>query len=275
MTANVVNCIVASGIFVLPAAVAAILGPGWLVAYVICAVAITLVFLSLAEAASRVSETGGPYRYVDVAFGPYAGVLVGAVIWFSAVASSAAVVNIFAGTLAAVVPVLGTTVGRVALLIATYAVLTAINIRGVRAGALVVEVVTIAKVAPLVLLVAVGLFVLRGQHVAVSGHAPIGTIGRATLELFFAFTGIEVALTPAGEVANPSRTMPRAVLLALAIVTALYIGVHYVAQGVLGPGLALDQVAPLAATAAATVAPSATVSARPSIETSRAISTPR
>jgi amino acid transporter len=246
MTANVVNCIVASGIFVLPAAVAAILGPGWLVAYVICAVAITLVFLSLAEAASRVSETGGPYRYVDVAFGPYAGVLLGAVIWFSAVASSAAVVNIFAGTLAAVAPVLGTTMGRVALLIATYTVLTAINIRGVRAGALVVEVVTVAKVAPLVLLVAVGLFALRGQHVPVSGHAPIGTIGRATLELFFAFTGIEVALTPAGEVANPSRTMPRAVLLALAIVTALYIGVHYVAQGVLGPGLAVDQVAPLA-----------------------------
>ena len=246
MTANVVNCIVASGIFVLPATVAAVLGPGWLVAYVICAVAITLVFLSLAEAASRVSETGGPYRYVDVAFGPYAGVLLGAVIWFSAVASSAAVVNIFAGTLAAVAPVLGTTMGRVALLIATYTVLTAINIRGVRAGALVVEVVTVAKVAPLVLLVAVGLFVLRGQHVAVSGHAPIGTIGRATLELFFAFTGIEVALTPAGEVANPSRTMPRAVLLALAIVTALYIGVHYVAQGVLGPGLAVDQVAPLA-----------------------------
>jgi basic amino acid/polyamine antiporter, APA family len=173
-------------------------------------------------------------------------VLLGAVIWFSAVASSAAVVNIFAGTLAAVVPALGTTVGRVALLIATYTVLTAINIRGVRAGALVVEVVTVAKVAPLVLLVAVGLFALRGQHVPVSGHAPIGTIGRATLELFFAFTGIEVALTPAGEVANPSRTMPRAVLLALGIVTALYIGVHYVAQGVLGPGLALDQVAPLA-----------------------------
>jgi APA family basic amino acid/polyamine antiporter len=256
MTANVVNCIVASGIFVLPATVAAILGPGWLVAYVICAVAITLVFLSLAEAASRVSETGGPYRYVDVAFGPYAGVLLGAVIWFSAVASSAAVVNIFAGTLAAVVPALGTTVGRIALLIATYAVLTAINIRGVRAGALVVEVVTVAKVAPLVLLVVVGLFALRGQHVPVSLHAPIGTIGRATLELFFAFTGIEVALTPAGEVANPSRTMPRAVLLALAIVTALYIGTHYVAQGVLGAGLAADPVAPLADAASRLFGPS-------------------
>jgi amino acid transporter len=83
----------------------------------------------------------------------------------------------------------------------------------------------------------------------VSGHAPIGSVGRATLELFFAFTGIEVALTPAGEVANPARTMPRAVLLALGIVTAIYMGVHYVAQGVLGAGLAVDQVAPLAATA--------------------------
>jgi amino acid transporter len=175
--------------------------------------------------------------------------VLGAVIWFSAVASSAAVVNIFAGTLATVIPVLGTTVGRIALLITTYAVLTAINIRGVRAGALVVELVTLAKILPLVLLVAVGLFALRAQHVPVSGHAPVGTIGRGSLELFFAFTGIEVALTPAGEVANPSRTMPRAVLLALAIVTGLYISVHYVAQGVLGPGLATNQVSPLADTA--------------------------
>src|SRR5215469_2926022 len=191
MTANAVNCIVASGIFVLPAIVAAILGPGWLIAYLICALAITLVFLSLAEAASRVSETGGPYRFVEVAFGPYAGVVLGAVIWFSAVASSAAVVNIFAGTLATVVPVLGTTVGRIALLVATYAVLTAINIRGVRAGALVVELVTLGKILPLVVLVIVGLFALRGHPVPVSGHSPIGTIGRGSLELFFAFTGIE------------------------------------------------------------------------------------
>jgi len=249
MTANAVNCIVASGIFVLPAVVAAILGPGWLIAYVICAVAIMLVFLSLAEAASRVSETGGTYRYVEVAFGPYAGMVLGAVLWFSAVASSAAVADIFAGTLGAVTPVLRDGVGRAALLVATYAVLTAINIRGVRAGAWVVEVVTVAKVVPLALLIVAGLFALRSQHVPVVGHASIPAVGRASLELFFAFTGIEVALTPAGEVTNPSRTMPRAVLLALVVVTAIYVGTHYVAQGVLGAGLATDQVTPLAATA--------------------------
>jgi basic amino acid/polyamine antiporter, APA family len=249
MTANAVNCIVASGIFVLPAVVAASLGPSWLIAYVICAVAITLVFLSLAEAASRVSETGGTYRYVEVAFGPYAGVLLGAVLWLSDIASSAAVADVFAGTLGAVVPVLATTVGRDVLLVVTYAILTTINIRDVRAGAAVVITVTIAKIAPLVILIVGGLFALHGQHVPVWGHASIHDIGQTSVILFFAFTGIEVALTPSGEVTDPARTMPRAVLLALVIVTAIYIGVHYVAQGVLGPGLATDQVAPLASTA--------------------------
>ncbi len=249
MTANAVNCIVASGVFVLPAVVAAVLGADWLIVYLICAVAIALVFLSLAEAGSRVSETGGTYRYVDVAFGPYIGMLIGAVLWFSGVASSAAVAVVFVGTLAEVVPVLRDVAPRAALLIATYAVLTMINIRGVRAGAIVVEIVTVAKIVPLVVLVVGGLFALRSVHVPLSGHAAITDVGRAALVLFFAFTGIEVALTPAGEVSSPARTIPRAVLLALVVVTALYVGVHYVAQGVLGPGLAAEQTAPLAATA--------------------------
>jgi basic amino acid/polyamine antiporter, APA family len=249
MTANTVNCIVGSGVFVLPAVVAAILGRGWLIAYVICAVAITLVFLTFAEAASRVSETGGTYRFVDVAFGPYAGMLLGAVLLFSDLASSAAVADVFAGTIGAVVPVFAAGISRAMLLIAMYTVLIAINVRDVRAGAAVVITVTVAKVAPLAILIVGGLIVLHGQHVPVWGHAPVRDVGRAALLLFYAFTGIEVALQPAGEVTNPARTMPRAVLLALLIVTALYIGTHYVAQGVLGPGLAADQVAPLATTA--------------------------
>jgi basic amino acid/polyamine antiporter, APA family len=250
MTANAVNCIVASGVFVLPAVVAATIGSAWLIAYLICALAIALVFLSLAEAGSRVSETGGTYRYVDIAFGPYAGMLLGAVLLFSGVASSAAVADVFVGTLGEVMPALHDEPARAGVLVAMYIVLILINIRGVRAGAAVVEVVTLAKLAPLVILVVGGLIALRSQHVVVWGHASIRDIGRAALVLFFAFTGIEVALTPSGEVRSPARTMPRAVLLALLVVTALYIGAHYVAEGALGAGLATDQTAPLAATAA-------------------------
>ena len=65
--------------------------------------------------------------------------------------------------------------------------------------------------------------------------------------LLFAFFGIEVALIPSGEVKNPARTVPRAIYLALAITTVLYLLIQFVAQGTLGPRLADDTNAPLAA----------------------------
>src|SRR4029434_349809 len=71
--------------------------------------------------------------------------------------------------------------------------------------------------------------------------------------LIFAFLGIEGALQPSGEVRDPSRTVPRAVFLAMSGVVALYIAIHVVAQGLLGAELPADRVAPLAQ-AAGTVA---------------------
>jgi basic amino acid/polyamine antiporter, APA family len=66
--------------------------------------------------------------------------------------------------------------------------------------------------------------------------------------LSFAFTGIESGLNTSGEVVNPARTVPRAILLALTVVAALYIGLQVVARGVLGAKLAGDS-APLVAMA--------------------------
>jgi basic amino acid/polyamine antiporter, APA family len=249
LTANTVNVIVGTGIFVLPATVAAILGSGWIIVYLICAVAIALVTLSIAEAGSRVSETGGTYRYVEAAFGSYAGVLVGVVLWLSNQAANAAVAVVFIDTVGEVAPIFQNALARGLALIVTYLGLATLNIRGVRTGVRLVEIVTAAKLAPLVLLIAAGLFAIHPGQLGAWGHAPLADIGRASLILFYAFTGIEIALAPAGEVKDPARTVPRAVLLALVIVTALYIGIHLVAQGVLGADLARDPVAPLADTA--------------------------
>ena len=108
LAANVVNNIVGSGIFVLPAAVAAILGPAAAVAYVLCAVMIGLVGLCFAEVGSRVQAAGGPYAYVEAAFGPYVGFLAGLLFWFgSIVASCAAVATVFAASLGALLPAVG------------------------------------------------------------------------------------------------------------------------------------------------------------------------
>src|SRR3984957_10461220 len=135
MATNFVNGIVGSGIWVLPAAVAAILGPAAILAYVICAVAVGLVAMCFAESGSRVSLTGGTYAYVETAFGPYVGFLIGATLFVSQVVASSAVATIFVGSLGALVPAFTGLIGRGILLLALYAGLASVNIRGIRPGA--------------------------------------------------------------------------------------------------------------------------------------------
>jgi amino acid transporter len=74
-------------------------------------------------------------------------------------------------------------------------------------------------------------------------------VGQVSILLIFAFQGIEVALMPCGEVRDPARTVPRAILGALAFTTLIYLAIQAVAQGVLGPQLAIYADAPLAETA--------------------------
>jgi basic amino acid/polyamine antiporter, APA family len=249
MATNAVNGIVGSGIWVLPAAVAGILGPSAIIAYIICAVAVGLVALCFAEAGSRVSLTGGTYAYVETAFGPYVGVLIGVTLFVSQVVANAAVATIFVGSLGALLPVLATPVGRALALVALYGGLSTINIRGVRLGARVINILTVAKIAPLVVLIVAGAFFIHPANLVWTHRPTIGEIGAASLALFFAFTGLEGMLTPSGEVEHPARTIPLAILYGMLITTALYVGVQLVSQGILGPALATDTTAPVAAAA--------------------------
>jgi APA family basic amino acid/polyamine antiporter len=246
-----VNMIVGASIFVLPAAMAADLGPAAIIAYAICAVILLLVGLCFAEAGSRVSASGGTYAYIERAFGPYVGFLANVFLSFgSGVLASASVSNAFVGTVGAAVPALGQRVPRALVLAALYGGLVLLQVRGVRGGVRFVEGITAAKLVPLLLLVGVGVFHINPQHLVWSGTPSLGEIGRAVLLLFFAFQGIENALTSSGEIVQPSRTVPRAIALAILLVTALYGGIQLVAQGILGPELPAHDRAPLADAAA-------------------------
>src|SRR5262245_32664169 len=90
LAANVVNIVVGSGIFALPAAVAAILGRSAPFAYIVCALAIGLIALCFAEVGSRVAASGGTYSYVDAAFGPYLGFIAGVLFWLGSQATASA-----------------------------------------------------------------------------------------------------------------------------------------------------------------------------------------
>ena len=105
------------------------------------------------------------------------------------------------------------------------------------------------------LFVIVGAAFVRPDYLSWSSSPPLLSVMSASGVLIFAFLGIEGALQPSGEVREPSRTVPRAVFLAIAGVVALYIAIQVVAQGLLGSALPDDRVAPLAQAAATVVGP--------------------
>jgi APA family basic amino acid/polyamine antiporter len=253
--ASAVNCIVGSGIFGLPGIAAAMLGPAAVVAYLVCALLVSLIGLCLAEVGSRVSGAGGLYAYVSAAFGPVLGGVAGTLLWFAnSVAASAAVANLLMDTAALMVPALGPGLWRVVAFVTLYAALATVNIRGARDGARLSVVLAIVKIAPLVLLVVVGAFAVRTSNLEWVAVPALSQVGQTALLLFFAFMGLEGALNISGEVTNPARTVPRAVFLSLTLVAALYIGLQMVAQGVLGAALA-GAPAPLVALATQVMGP--------------------
>jgi len=250
LTANIVNTTIGAGIFVLPASVAVLMGAAAPLAFLVCALVMGLVVTSFALAGSRVSVSGGLYGYVETAFGRSVGFLAGGLLFVNACLGVSSVGTAFAGFVARVFPVVGTKPGKMALLAAVFAILAIVNIRGVKSGARVVGTVTIAKLIPLLIFVVVGLFYIKRDFVLWSGWPSVKALGESVVLLVFAFSGVEVALSPSGEVKNPARTVPWSLFGALLLTTVFYLAIQLVTQGVLGADIANFKSAPLAEAAA-------------------------
>jgi amino acid transporter len=238
LVALAINGIIGAGIFGLPSEVFARVGVHSLLAFLVCAVAVTLIILCFAEVSSRFSETGGPYLYARTAFGPLAGFEVGWMIWVSRLTAFAANLNILVAYFSVFVPGAAAGAGRAATITAVTLALTAVNIVGVREATRVTNVLTIAKLTPLVLFVGAGVFFVDSTRLTWPDAAPpFGEFSLSVLLLVFAFTGFEMAAVPAGESRDPQRDLPRALLTAIAIVAVFYMLIQVVAIGTL-PDLA-------------------------------------
>jgi basic amino acid/polyamine antiporter, APA family len=250
LTASIINVTIGAGIFVLPAVASAGLGAAAPIAYIVCAALMVLIVGCFAAAGSRVSLTGGVYAYVEIAFGPFVGFLAGVLYFLMATFAVASVSSAFAGSVGALWPPAASPAARAMLIAGLFALLASVNVRGVTMGVRLVEVITIAKLLPLLVLVAGGIWLINPAHLQWPGMPDAASIGKTAIVLIFAFVGLEVALVPSGEVRDPARTVPRALFSALAITTTLYMLIQTVAQGLLGPSMATYSTAPLAEAAA-------------------------
>jgi amino acid transporter len=250
LSLGVVNMVVGAGIFILPGRIAAELGSAAILAYLICSVAIALIFLCFAEVGSRVTRSGGSFAYIEEAFGPFAGFIASILMWFGYLAlSDAAITVAMVETLTIGLPVLGAGLPRGLFIIGVFTLLSIVNIRGAKSGVRLYMVNTLAKLVPLLLLLAAGLFAMNVENLAIPEWPSAQQLGAGAIILFFAFGGAESALNASGEIKDPARTVPLGLLTGVAGLLVLYIGLQTVSQGVLGAELANNTEAPLAAVA--------------------------
>lgn len=245
LTAAVVNVVVGGGIFVLPAAVAAEMGSAGVLAYVVCGGAFLFVAASFAIAGAGVSRTGGAYVYVEEAFGPFVGYLAGVLAWLSGALASAGLIAALAGIVATGHPSLGGPGPLLGLVVLIYAGPVAVNLVAIRAGNRLIVATTAAKLAVLVLFLVIAAPAVDAARLSWTGPVPMEHLGRVSILAFFSLAGMEAAVGASGEVRNPTRSVPLAMMTGMGLVILMYVAIHLVAQGVLGTRLA-GSTAPLA-----------------------------
>jgi amino acid transporter len=237
LTAIGVNQVIGAGIFAQPAILAAQAGAWspWMVGAV--GVASMLIALSFAEVGSRFDRTGGPYLYTRAAFGRFAAFEVGWMLWFTRAASWGAVINVLASSLGYYWPAL-TTGWRRSLVISTLiAIITLINVRGIRLSSVVVNSLTAGKLLPLIVFIVAGVFAIDGARLVPDRALTLADVSASGLLLIFAFGGYEVVPVVAGETKDPRRMVPFALIMTIVIATAIMTLAQIVALGTL-PGLA-------------------------------------
>jgi amino acid transporter len=236
----VLNGIIGAGIFGLPAKVQALLGVYGLAAILVCAAVIGLVILCFAEVASRFTQTGGPFIYAGAAFGPLLGFLTGWALWIARVTGCCAICSLLLQYLADLGPAMNQGAGRIATATVIIGGLTVIHVQGIRRAAFFGNLVTLAKIAPLLLFVAIGLFHIDWARFQHSGPPINQHFAEAVLLLGFAFVGWEGVVVAAGETQDPRRCLPRALITGLVLVALLYALIQLVCIGTL-PQLAASE----------------------------------
>ncbi|MBX2898934.1 MAG: amino acid permease [Cyclobacteriaceae bacterium] len=254
-TSIVVGNMIASGLFMLPATLAAYGGislVGWIVSG--CgAICLALVFAWLSK--MMPDATGGPYAYTRTTMGDFAGFLVAWGYWISVWCTNAAIAVAFVSYLTAFIPALATnSLLSVGVGLGAIWFLTWINTKGIREAGFVQLLTTILKIVPLILITVGGLIVLNLNNFTpfnTSGLSDWSAITSTTTLTLFAFLGLECATIPSGSVANAEQTIPRATVMGTLITTTLYFASTVAIMGIIPPTELISSTAPFADGAAA------------------------
>ena len=253
-TALVVGNMIGSGVFLLPASLAAFGGIGllgWLGSSA-GAIALALLFSNLSKIIPN--ALGGPYAYTRSGLGDFAAFLVAWGYWISIWCTNAAIAVTFVSYSTVFFPILatnsllsvGTGLGAVWLL-------TWVNTLGVKEAGRVQIITTILKLVPLLSVSIVGLFYMDVDNFSpfnISNESNFSAITATATLTLFAFLGLESATIPSGDIHEPEKTIPKATIIGTILTIVVYVLGSVAVMGMI-PALELkDSNAPFADAAA-------------------------
>lgn len=252
VTNLVIGAIIGADIYVASSFGAGFLGPFSLVVWVVAGLIAIVIALCFAQCAMMLPKVGGPYAYAKRAWGPFAGFIVGWSLWLAEWISLAVFPLAFTRYLMFFVPNLDVvTQSLVKVLFVVFLAVT--NIVGVRAAGKINDALTLLKLAPLVFFVVAGLsWIIISPSVALANFSPFAPFGfagfgSAIVLIFWAYAGFEISTIPADDVEEPSKTIPKAVIIGILVVTVFYLTTNVVLFGVRNYSQLATDTAPLAA----------------------------
>ena len=253
-TALVVGNMIGSGVFLLPATLAAYGGIsllGWIGSSV-GAIFLALLFSNLSKIVKN--STGGPYAFTRVGLGDFPAYLVAWGYWFSIWCTNAAIAVTFVSYLTVFFPVLATNaVLSVATGVSAVWLLTWVNTLGVKKAGRVQLITTILKLVPLLLIAFVGLFYLDFTNFIpfnISGESDFSAISATATLTLFAYLGLESATIPSGNIHEPDKTIPRATMIGTGLTIAVYVLGTVAVMGMIPAAILQKSNAPFADAAA-------------------------
>ena len=248
-TMIVTSSMVGSGVFLLPASLAAV-GSISLIAWFAAALAAGFIGGVFVLLAIGNPQTAGLFSYVRDAFGPCAGFVTGVLYWASCLVAIVAIALAVAGYLSVFVPVIAKPPGLTIATIAIIWVFVAANLLGPRFIAAMQSWSVFLGLIPVMLAAIGGWFFFHGATFAaswnVSGKSDLAILPQATVIAFWAFLGLETAIILAVRVKNPLRDVPIGTLGGLAISTVIYIAASTALMGMLPAAALAKSAAPFA-----------------------------
>ncbi|WP_343760965.1 APC family permease [Clostridium oceanicum] len=228
---------IGAGIFMLPASLAQVAGPGsTMIAWIITGLGTMFLALSCAKLGTRIPKTGGPYEYAKLAFGDFIGFTNAWLYWTASWISNAAIITAIGSYSASLIPALKTN-GLYAFLY-TSAILwifTILNIRGVKEAATFETAITIFKLILFILFIGVAAYYFNPKFITPMFPKGKGmnTVPLAAAITLWAFSGFESSAVAAGELKNPEKNIKRSTILGLLIAIGFYCVLSFVAMGAL------------------------------------------